>query len=182
MTIKRDENMAPDRAKYCIVVLGNLENRLWAKSEKYAPVRQYSYLLLLTSMATKNCRLLKKGNCKNAFCKAKLPAEKTTIIKPPSGDPNAKKDVFGLLKKTLYGLGRSPQHWHKLVNSILVDMGLQPSLHNPCLFQGVTSSEYSPDSSTDKPLHLGLYVDDFVHFWEDTAIKQRFEHLLASKL
>ena len=40
MTIKRNERLAPDRAKSRIVVLGNLENRVWQKSEKYAPVLQ----------------------------------------------------------------------------------------------------------------------------------------------
>ena len=111
MTINRDENMATDSAKYHIVVLGNLENRLWAKSEKYALVLQYFSLRILTSMATKDCRLLKKGDYKNAFCNAKLTADKTTIIKPPFGDPDTKKDVFWILKKTLHGLGYSPQHW-----------------------------------------------------------------------
>ena len=56
LTIKRDENMAPDRAKSRIVVLGNLEGRVWEKSEKYAPVLMYSSLRLLTSMATETCR------------------------------------------------------------------------------------------------------------------------------
>ena len=31
MTIKRDKNVAPDRTKSRIVVLGNLEGRLWEK-------------------------------------------------------------------------------------------------------------------------------------------------------
>ena len=94
MTIKRDEHLAPDRAKSRIVVLGNLENRTWQKSKKYAPVIQYSSLRLFTSMTVVNCRRLKQGNCKNIFCNARLPDAKTTIIKPPSGDPDAKKDVF----------------------------------------------------------------------------------------
>ena len=88
-------------------------------------------------MAINNFRLLRQGGCKNAFCNAKLPADETTIINPPSGNPDAKKDVFWILKKMLYGLGRSPRHWYRLVTSILVDMGLHPSLHGPCLFQGV---------------------------------------------
>ena len=100
MNINRDENMAPDRAKSRIVVLGNLKNHLWAKSEKYAPVLQYSSLRLLTSMDTDNFRLLKQGDCKNTFLNAKFPADKTTIIKPPSSNPDTKKDVFWLLKKT----------------------------------------------------------------------------------
>ena len=133
MTIKRDENMALDRTKSRIVVLGNLEGRFWEKSEKYAPVLQYSLLHLLTSVATENCRALKQGDCKNAFCNVRIPKDETTIIWPPSGDPDAKKDVFWLLEKTLCGLGRSPGHWHKLVNSILKGLGLEPSIHDPCL-------------------------------------------------
>ena len=69
-----------------------------------------------------------------------------------------------------------------MVNSILLDMGLQPSLHDPCLFQGVPSSPTSPAAATDKPLHLGLYVDDFVYFSEESAVENRFERLLAAKL
>ena len=48
-------------------------------------------------MAVENCRRLKQADCNNAFCNARLPDDKTTIIKPPSGDPDAKKDVFWLL-------------------------------------------------------------------------------------
>ena len=50
LTIKRDKNTNPDRAKAHIVVLGNLENRYWQKSEKYVPVLQYSSLRLLAAM------------------------------------------------------------------------------------------------------------------------------------
>ena len=59
LTIKRDENMAPDRAKSRIVVLGNLEGRVLEKSKKYASVLMCSSLCLLTSMATESCRVLK---------------------------------------------------------------------------------------------------------------------------
>ena len=69
-----------------------------------------------------------------------------------------------------------------MVNSILIAVGLQPSLHDPCLFLGVPSSPTSPAAATDKSLHLGLYVDDFVYFSEDSAIKKRFERLIAAKL
>ena len=133
-------------------------------------------------MAVENCCRLKQGDCKCAFCNARLPDDETTIIKTPSGDPDAKKDVFWLLQKTLYGLGRSPRHWYKMVNSILIDMGLKPSLHDPCLFQGVPSYHDSPASTNDTPLHRGLSVEDFVYFSEDSAIEKRIERLLAAKL
>ena len=94
MTIKRNENMAPVRAKSRIVVLGNLKGCLWEKSEKYAPVLQYSSLRFLASMATESCLVIKQGDCNNAFCNACLPADEITINRPPPGDPDAKKDVF----------------------------------------------------------------------------------------
>ena len=99
MTIRRDENMAPDRAKSCIVILDNLECRFWEKNKKYSPVLQYSSLCLLTSMATKNCHALRQGDCKNSFCNAHLMDDETTIIRPLLGDPDAEKDVFLLLKR-----------------------------------------------------------------------------------
>jgi hypothetical protein len=38
LTIKKDENLLPLRAKSRIVVLGNHEDRLWSKSDRFAPV------------------------------------------------------------------------------------------------------------------------------------------------
>jgi hypothetical protein len=38
LTIKRDENLLPHRAKSCILILGNHEDRVWLKSDKFAPV------------------------------------------------------------------------------------------------------------------------------------------------
>ena len=69
-----------------------------------------------------------------------------------------------------------------MINSIFVDMGLVPSIHDPCLYQGIPSSEDSPADPTDRPLHLGLYVDDLVYYSEDTSVERRFESLLAAKI
>ena len=69
-----------------------------------------------------------------------------------------------------------------MVNSILLNMGLQQSLHDPYLFQSVPSPPTSSVAATDRSLHLGLYVDNFVYFSEDSAIEKRFERLLAAKL
>ena len=40
LTIKRDENLLPHWAKSRIVALGNHEDRVWSKSDKFAPVLQ----------------------------------------------------------------------------------------------------------------------------------------------
>ena len=70
-----------------------------------------------------------------------------TIIKPPPGDPDAKPNEFWLLQKTLYGLARSPRHWYNLMSSTLKEMGLQPSVHDPCLFMGQPKDPDSPVAS-----------------------------------
>jgi hypothetical protein len=104
LSIKKNEMLNPLCAKSSIVVLGNHEDRVWTKSKKYAPVLHPDTMRLMVSMAVKRRRTLKQGGCKNAFCPGILPNNKITIIKPPIGGPNAKKDKYWLLKRTLYGL------------------------------------------------------------------------------
>ena len=102
--------MLPVRAKSRIVVLGNHEDRDWSKSDRFAPVLRSDSLRLLVSLAVEQRRVLKQGDCKNAFCQSELPLDETTIVKPPSGDPDAGPNEYWLLRKTLYGLRRSPRH------------------------------------------------------------------------
>ena len=123
-------------AKSRIVVLGNRENRDWSKSNRFAPVLRFKSLRFLVSMSTQHRRALKQGDCKNAFCQGILPAEETTIVRPPSGDPDASKDKYRLLLKTLYGLYWSPHHWYDKINAILCSVGLTPSLHDLYLYIG----------------------------------------------
>ena len=180
-TIKRDENGAPARAKSRIVVLGNLEQRLWEKCDRYAPVLQYSSLRLLTSMAIEARRPLKQGDYKNAFVQASLPEDEITIVRPPPGDPDVDLDEFWLLEKSLYGLRRAPKHWYDKMSSSLKAMGLRPSASDPCLFIGVPSSPDHPASPGDKPIQVGIYVDDFVYYSEDDAVESRFESILKDQ-
>ena len=51
LTIKLDEMLRPHRAKSRILVLGNHKERIWTKSEKYAPVLCPDTLRLIVSMA-----------------------------------------------------------------------------------------------------------------------------------
>eukprot|EP00956_Cyclotella_meneghiniana_P038057 scaffold148302_cov51-Cyclotella_meneghiniana.AAC.2 len=190
LVIKHDKDGNPVRAKSRIVVLGNHEDRIYDKSEKYAPVLKYSSLRLLVAKAVRAKRVLQQGDCKNAFCNAELPDDELTVVRPPVGDPGYAKDEYWFLKKTLYGLRRSPHHWYNMITDILKDIGLTPSPHDPCLFSGVVhSTSPSPNpsnpsipspSSTRKPIHVGIYVDDFVFFSEDPAEEELFKRALGS--
>jgi hypothetical protein len=119
LTIKKDKQLRPLCAKSCIVVLGNHEDQVWSKSNKFAPVLCQDSLCFLTSMAVLARHSLHQGDCKNAFCQGILPPDKITIVRPPSGNPEAEPGKFWLLKQTLYGLRRSPQHWYDKINAIL---------------------------------------------------------------
>ena len=182
LTIKRDENLLPHRAKSRIVVLGNHEDRIWAKSEKFAPVLRSESLRLLVSMAVEKRRPLRQGDCKNAFCQGILPANEITIVRPPPGDPEAEPGEYWLLLRTLYGLRRSPRHWYDKINAILRSIGLTPSLEDPCLYSGFITDPSDPSQlKSEYPLSLGIYVDDFVYFSEDPAVEDLFCRLLAQR-
>ena len=113
------------------------------------------------------------------FCQGILPPNEITIVKPPIGDPNAKKDEYWLLKRTLYKLRRSPKHWYDKIRKIL---GLHQNAYDPCLFSGHVIDPSDPlDSPTSSQLTLGLSVDDFVYFLEDPMVETKFEHLLKQQ-
>jgi glycosyltransferase involved in cell wall biosynthesis len=83
-TIKKDEVGDPDRVKKSrIVALGNFEDRVWSKSEKYAPVLRDESSRAMTSMAVEMGRREKQGDCKNAFVQSYLPKDETIICRPP---------------------------------------------------------------------------------------------------
>ncbi len=130
-------------------------------------------------MAIQQRHTLKQGDCKNAFCQDILPPDEITIIKPLIGNPNAKKDEYWLLKRTLYGLRRSPKHWYDKIRKILNSIGLQQNAYDPCLF---SANIIDPSEPTNSPasfsLTLGLCVDNFVYFLADPAVEKKYERLL----
>jgi hypothetical protein len=180
LVIKPDKDGKPHRAKSRIVVLGNHEDRYYSKSQRYAPVLKYTSLRLLCSKAVEAKRVLQQGDCKNAFCHAKLPPEELTVVMPPVGDPAHGKDEYWLLNKTLYGLRRSPHHWYNMFCTALKELGLEQSVHDPCLFSGNLASDTAPTAKSK--LHVGIYVDDFVFYSEDPAIEKAFQEQLKQKV
>ena len=92
--VKNDKWEKPLRAKSCIVILGNFEDCLYQRSQRYSPVLKYSSLRLLTTKAVSDKHILHQGYCKNAFCNSKLPDNEFTVIRPPIGDPDFQDDEY----------------------------------------------------------------------------------------
>jgi hypothetical protein len=63
LTIKKDENLHPLRAKNHIVVLRNHKDCVWSKSNRFAPVLRGDSLRFLVSLAVEKRRPLRQGEC-----------------------------------------------------------------------------------------------------------------------
>jgi hypothetical protein len=105
-TVKKNETGNPVRAKSRIVALGNHEERIWEKSEKFAPVLPDESSRTMTSIDVQARQREKQGDCKNTFCQSYLPKEEVIILRPPKGCPISKPGDIWVLHKTLYGLRR----------------------------------------------------------------------------
>ena len=173
--IKFDELGRPKRAKYRIVALGNLDPYQWSKQDCYAPVLSLMELRLLTALAVKFKRTLKNGDVKQAFCQAVLPPDENYVLKPPPGCPLTPPNTYWLLKRTLYGLRRSPRHWYEKAKEILESIGLHQCPNSPCLFTGTIIKD-------QPPIYLGLYVDDFVYFSRSDKVEKEFESQMKSRI
>jgi hypothetical protein len=172
-TIKYDEHNKPKRAKYCIVVLGNLDYHSWSKEAIAAPVLSQLELHLLTSMAVYNKRVLKNCDVKQAFLQSKLPDDEVYYLKPPPGCPRSTPGHYWRLLRSLYGLKRAPKLWFEMLCSHLKAMGLKNSDTSPCLFMG-TLIDGEP------PIYVGIYVDDIIYFSTSDEVERKFETLLSS--
>ena len=146
LVVKKYRYGKPLRAKSHIVVLGNFEDRLHQKSQRYAPVLKYSSLRLLADKSVGDKLILQKSDCKNALFNAILPKNEVAVIQPPIGNSAFQDDEYWLLKKTLYGLRQYLHDWYNTIKGILLKMGLNPSQRDPCLFSGVLSNPSSPDT------------------------------------
>ncbi len=127
---------------------------------------------LMVSLATESHCVLKQGNCKNVFYQGILPDNKITIVKPPIGDPDAKKNECWLLRCTLYGLRRSPHHWYTRINAALNTIDLHANSSDPCLYTGHIIDPSNPDAPpTSSLLTLGLYLDNFIYFSDNPNVE-----------
>ena len=167
-----------------IVVLGNVEDRLYQKSQCYAPVLKYSSLRLLTAKSVGDKRIIQQSDCKNAFCNTTLLDDGFTVIQPTIGYLDFQKDEYWLLKKTLYVLRRSPHDWYNIIKRILLNMGLKASTHDSCLLSGILDKPTSHNtiSEDQSQLHVGLYVENFIFYSSDPSQEALFQTLIQEHI
>jgi hypothetical protein len=79
-TIKYNEFNRPKRAKYRIVILGNIDYHNWSRDATAALVMSQLELHILTSLAIYNKRVLKNCDIKQAFIQSSLPEEELYFV------------------------------------------------------------------------------------------------------
>ena len=166
--IKKDGDGNPIQAKYRIMALGNLDTNVWTKSKCFAPVLSQFKMRLLIAIAVQLGCIPLSADVAQAFCQAYLPPTEQYVATAPAGCPITPKGSYWKLKKTLYGLKRSPHHWYEKAKSLLESIGLTNAPHSPCIFTG-TLLQNQP------PIYAGLYVDDLIYFSPSSAVQQEFE-------
>ena len=84
LTVECDEPCHPVHAKSRIVILGNLRDTYWTKSDTYATVLSQMSLCLLLSLAIECRQVLKQGDCKNSFCHhPTIPPHEVIVVRLP---------------------------------------------------------------------------------------------------
>ena len=159
----------PDRAKYCIVVLGNLDPHNWSSADCFTPVFSPVEFNLLIALATKSASPKLAMSAKPSV----LPDDEQYVICPPKVCPLTPSDTYLLLKKTLYGLKHSPCHWYNTCRKALASLGLFLCPNAPCIFSGIIIEG-------EPPLYLGLFVDDFIYFSDSDSVEAAFKTGFAS--
>jgi hypothetical protein len=167
-TIKYDSNNQPKRAKYRIVVLGNLDYHNWSKASTAAPVMSQLELRFLTALAVFHKRTLKNCDVKQAFVQSSLPPEEEYFVRPLVGCPKSPPGTYWKLIRSLYGLKQAPKLWFEKLSSHLKSMGLKSSPNSPCLFFGTLVEG-------EAPIYVGIYVDDIIYFSPSDATEKEFE-------
>ena len=173
LTVKVDDLGNPVRAKSRIVGIGNFEKEVYSKGDCFAPVASHYGVRLIVCLALSRNRLLKQGDCKNAFVQSEL--NEVVVVKPPPYCPYSNPSSYWLLKKSLYGLRRAPRYWVDRISSVLRRLKLVECPNEACYFVGC------PVDGLPE-LHLVIYVDDFVYFSTSDDVENYFEKALKEHI
>ena len=139
------------------------------------PVLSQPELRLLTAMATQAKRKLKSADVSQAFCQSYLPEKEQYFVCPPHRCKLTPKRMHWRLKKSLYGLKRSPRHWYEKCRAILTLISLKQCPNVPCLFVGHLLED-------QPPIYIGIYVDNFAYFSKSCAVEKKLEEEFGRRI
>jgi hypothetical protein len=158
---KFDSRGVKIKDKCRLVVLGNLEYE--TLKDYFSPTAHTKTLNLLLAMAVEHNFIMYGLDIYGAFITAEI--DEPVYVSLPKGLPikHGTKRVWKL-KKTLYGLKRSPKAFYDSLSAHLLLKGYVRSHNDPCLFYRRTS--------TNELIMFCIHVDDF-------AIAASHQHLIG---
>ena len=135
-----------------------------------SPTMKLTSMRILLALAAKNQWQIYADDAHMAFLNAMRPPDKPVYAQFPDGYRDGSHGKCLLLRRCLYGLHDSPQHWYDEMRKFVVDeYGLTPSKVDACYF-----------NSKNKDLHVVVHVDDFLITGTETSVA-RFRKALYAK-
>lgn len=164
---KRADDGSVVRYKARLVAKGCAQKYGVDYTETYSPVVRYTSIRILIALAAQRGLRIDQMDAVTAYLQGDLDAEIYTL--QPDGFNDGSGRVCKL-KKAMYGLKQSGRQWNKCLDEALLSFGLAKSMLDPCVY-------YTKDNS----LIIAIYVDDFLIFWRDAAVRDELKKKLSEK-
>lgn len=148
--IKQNPDGSVSRYKARLVARGFRQRPGIDFTDTFAPVIRYESIRTILSIAAKNDWDIVQLDVETAFLNGELFEE--IYMKQPEGVDDGSGRVLRL-KKGLYGLKQAPLAWNNKLKAVLLQMGLQQSKQDSCVFYG---------NEEGKAVIVGVYVDDMI--------------------
>jgi hypothetical protein len=138
------------------------------------PSQDYSLSIAITHTATSLRKLLLLLFSWVLLPMLLIAARRSTLYSLYATIPNIDdplRPILARLLKSLYGLKQTSKLWYENVKKTLIDFGMLPTLHDPCVFT------YLKD---DQVMYLSLHVDDMlVVAINSKSFDDLYDHLLT---
>ena len=132
--VKANQKGQVDRMKARLCARGYRE--IWGQDyvETHAPVTCLASWRACLAQAAAHGRKIAILDIKSAYLMADV--KEDIYLSPPQGlkIPAGKKGYVLKLKRSLYGLKQAGRCWSQLLNKKMQELGLRPSVADPCLF------------------------------------------------
>ena len=148
--IKRNMDGSVSKYKARLVARGFRQRPGIDFTDTFAPVIRYESIRTILSIAARNDWDIVQLDVETAFLNGELFEEIT--MKQPEGLSDGTDKVLRL-KKGLYGLKQAPLAWNNKLKSVLLQLGLQQSKQDSCVFFS---------NKEGKAIIIGVYVDDMI--------------------
>ncbi|UYV60655.1 hypothetical protein LAZ67_1001766, partial [Cordylochernes scorpioides] len=167
-SIKSTPSEGVYRRKARLVAIGCNQKYGVEYEESFSPVIRKESIRAIVALAAQLNLVITSYDVKTAYLYGEL--KETIFMKQPEGFvEKGEEDKVCKLLKSIYGLPQSGNCWNKKINEILIQLGMERSQYDPCVYTFRKGKEYGI---------LGLYMDDLIIAGTDKTFNEK----LASEI